>query len=114
MTEENEKLQTKHKQQFWFKVGLTVIILLWLSNFLILFCHNPGTIGDSFGVVNSLFSGLAFGGIIYTIILQRDELQLQRDELSLTRLELKRSANAQEDSQKALERQAANLKKVQN
>jgi hypothetical protein len=40
--------------------------------------------GDSFGVLTSLFSGLAFAGMIITILLQKDELQLQRDELART------------------------------
>ncbi|MDR6554663.1 hypothetical protein [Paenibacillus qinlingensis] len=40
-----------------------------------------GTFGDMFGAVNSLFSGLAFAGIIYTIYLQRKELTLQREEI---------------------------------
>lgn len=48
-----------------------------------------------------MFSGLAFAGIIYTILLQRNELQLQREELRETRDELKRSADAQEKSEKA-------------
>ncbi len=48
-----------------------------------------GVFGDSFGVITSLFSGLAFLGIILTILLQRDELKLQRKELELTRGELK-------------------------
>ena len=47
--------------------------------------------GDSFGILNSLFSGLAFVGIIITILLQRDELRLQR-------IELARSSSAQEQS----------------
>ena len=42
-----------------------------------------------FGAVNSLFSGIAFAGVILTI-------WLQRQELSDTRFELKRSAEAQE------------------
>ena len=37
-----------------------------------------GQIGDMFGVVNTLFSGLAFAGVIYTLLLQRHELELQR------------------------------------
>lgn len=53
--------------------------------------------GDSFGGLNALFSGLAFAGLIWTIILQRNELSLQRLELSETRKELKKSAEAQED-----------------
>lgn len=64
-----------------------------------------GEFGDSFGAVNALFSGLAFAGIIYTILLQRRELQLQREELELTRDELKRSADAQEKSQQELVKQ---------
>lgn len=62
--------------------------------------------GDSFGAANSLFSGLAFAGLIYTIFLQRKELQLQRQELQLTRNELTRSAEAQEKSENALSKQA--------
>lgn len=51
--------------------------------------ENRGTFGDMFGSVNALFSGLAFGGVIYAILLQRKELKLQRKELELTRGELK-------------------------
>ncbi len=40
-----------------------------------------GLFGDQFGAVNSLFSGLAFAGIIVTILLQKRELRLQRQEL---------------------------------
>lgn len=46
-----------------------------------------GTFGDMFGSVNALFSGLAFVGIIMTILLQRKELILQRQELKDTRVE---------------------------
>lgn len=65
-----------------------------------------GQYGDSFGAINSLFSGLAFAGIIYTIILQQKELRLQRKELFYTRKELERSSKAQEDSEKALREQS--------
>ena len=42
-----------------------------------------------FGSVNALFSGLAFAGVIYAILLQREELGLQREELIKTRLEFR-------------------------
>jgi hypothetical protein len=58
--------------------------------------------GDSFGYVNALFAGLAFAGVIYAILLQSKELRLQREELEYTRDELHRSANAQEQTQRAL------------
>jgi hypothetical protein len=61
-----------------------------------------GQVGDMFGAVNSLFSALALAGVLYTILLQRDELSLQRIELALTREELARAASAQEASERAL------------
>lgn len=65
-----------------------------------------GQFGDVFGAANALFSGLAFAGLIYTVLLQREELALQRRELELTRQELQRSARAQEQSEIALRAQA--------
>lgn len=46
-----------------------------------------GTFGDSFGVVTSFFSGLAFAGIILTIILQRQELTESREIFRIQRFE---------------------------
>jgi hypothetical protein len=65
--------------------------------------------GEMFGAVNTLFSGLAFAGVIYAVFLQRRELELQRYELEMTREELRRSAEAQEKSEKALSVQAEML-----
>lgn len=60
-------------------------------------CHadetERGTFGDQFGFVNALFSGLAFAGVIYTIILQKDELECQRQELVDNRKEMERQTN---------------------
>jgi hypothetical protein len=52
--------------------------------------ENAGTAGDMFGSISSLFSGLAFAGLIATLILQKVELSLQRSELSDTREEFER------------------------
>lgn len=65
---------------------------MWaLSPILLNFCFpdwsESGSFGDSFGAINSLFSGLALLGIIWTIYLQRNELTLQREELKKTREE---------------------------
>jgi hypothetical protein len=46
--------------------------------------EKTGAFGDSFGIITALFSGLAFAGIVYTILLQKEELGLQRKELELT------------------------------
>ena len=37
-----------------------------------------GEFGDMFGAVNALFSGLAFGGVLITLVMQKHELRLQR------------------------------------
>lgn len=56
-----------------------------------------GVFGDTFGAINSLFSGLAFAGLLYTILLQSRELKLQREELALTRDQLTSSATSQKE-----------------
>lgn len=56
-----------------------------------------GVFGDTFGAINSLFSGLAFAGLLYTIFLQSRELKLQREELALTREQLTSSAVSQKE-----------------
>ncbi|MEM7082233.1 MAG: hypothetical protein AAF465_05825 [Pseudomonadota bacterium] len=95
------------KQLLWILCG---VIGLWLINLLCMLMiygkpSSPGTVGDMFGAVNALFSGLAFAFVIYAIVLQQEDLKLQRRELELTRKELQltrnehvRSANAQANS----------------
>lgn len=61
-----------------------------------------GQFGDQFGAVNALFSGLAFAGLIFTIILQKKELALQREELTETRAELKGQKEQLEEQNKTL------------
>ena len=55
-----------------------------------------GTYGDFFGSFTSLFTVLAFGGLIISLFLQRKDLELQRNELEESRKELKAQAAAQE------------------
>ena len=68
-------------------IGLFALSWWWLST--IGDPEKQGQFGDQFGAVNALFSGLAFAGLIFTIILQKKELALQREELTETREELK-------------------------
>jgi Putative phage abortive infection protein len=51
--------------------------------------NKRSSFGEMFGAINTLFSGWAFAGIIYAILLQRRELKLQRRELEMTRDELR-------------------------
>lgn len=41
-----------------------------------------GQSGDMFGGITALFSGLAFAGLVYTLFVQKKELQYQREELA--------------------------------
>jgi hypothetical protein len=82
----------------WISV-LTIsgVVALWVITWLVL-KDDPdrGQAGDMFGGLNALFTGLAFAGVIVTILLQREELALQRRELEMTRDELAGARKAQE------------------
>ncbi len=89
-------------------LALVVVVLWALGGFLLpwIFAQSEqGVFGDKFGAVNALFSGLAFSGVIYAILLQRQELELQREELKLTREELHRSADAHTEAARVLTNQ---------
>lgn len=88
------------------------VIVLWaLSAFLTVTFLNQwsdrGTFGDLFGAVNALFSGLAFAALIYTIILQRDEIKANREEIVLNRKELAKGSKLQQKAQQVLMEQVA-------
>ena len=77
--------------------GIPVLVLFvlgaWLSSYFYLTGRfgspeTSGAAGDTFGAINALFSGLALGGVILAIFLQREELRLQRKELALSRQEM--------------------------
>ena len=96
----------------WVMLG-GVIILFLLNLSMIFFVDNEntrGTFGDQFGAVNALFSGLAFTGLIYTIILQRKDLELQRNDLRLQREELALNRKEMEDQTVEFEKQNETLR----
>ncbi len=87
-----KKNDSDKKTILWGIGAAVIIIALWLTTYFLLVNLKPddrGTLGDMFGTVNALFSGLALAGIIFTILLQRKELGYQRDELRETREEFK-------------------------
>lgn len=107
MKTESKQLITKGR------VALIIVIVigLWLFCLVAAKLLFPdwtvrGQIGDSFGAVNALFSGLAFAGVIITILLQRDELELQRKELELTRKEMENSTDALQKQVEAMKKTA--------
>jgi hypothetical protein len=87
------KKEKEHKiRNFYWLILL--VISLWIISWIVtdnLYCSvtDRGAFGDKFGFINSLFSGLALAGIIYSIFLQQKELSLQRTELKETKEEFK-------------------------
>ncbi len=106
--------ESKAKEIEWGKI-ITCVFIMALGMILIPIGIGDswevrGQIGDMVGIINSMFSGLAFVGLLGTIVLQQRELGLQRQDLKLTRDEVRRSAEAQERSEEALRLQAASQK----
>jgi Putative phage abortive infection protein len=86
-------------------VSFLGVLLLWAGAWLFFARGLEGSeFGGSFGAVDALFSGLAFAGVIFAILLQRGELRLQRQELEETR-------DVMERQQAALASQDATLKR---
>jgi hypothetical protein len=95
------KGRQKDKQEFHFWSSMWAFLLficvvagLWLAALYLMpvIYQVPKTVGeagDMFGGITALFSGLAFAGLISTLLMQGRELQLQRSELELTREEFK-------------------------
>lgn len=90
-------------------IAFISVIVIWLLFWLFIDMFIPeinrGVFGDKFGAVNALFSGLAFAGLIATLLYQKEELKLQREELQHTREELKRQREEFEEQNKTLKRQ---------
>lgn len=111
--DQNRKIISKSKEHNYMGIGVSLIIIisaLWGANWYFLFDQNDrGTFGDMFGAVNSLFSGLAFSGIIITILLQRQELAFQREELAHTREEIRGQKEQME-----LQNETLNIQRFEN
>jgi hypothetical protein len=54
-----------------------------------------GQFGDVFGSVNALFTGLALVGVVYTVLLQRDQVKTQDEQLSIQKVDSAKQAREQ-------------------
>lgn len=101
MSKDNEKtdkggINTKK----WTKWVFIIVLVLYLGYFSVMCWLFPGNLekrgqfGDMFGALGALFSGLAFAGLIITIMQQREDLKNQRDEINLQREDLEAQTEA--------------------
>lgn len=86
-------------------LGLLILwyTLYYIAPILFVFLEESG---DIFNAISSLFGGLAFLGLIFTILIQSRQLELQRKELIEQRKELQLSRETQQASQKEFGKQA--------
>ncbi len=98
-------------------LGGVLGILLLSATYAVVILHllpepdEHGTFGDLFGGLNTLFSGLAFLGLILAILLQRQELREQRKEFQQAREAHEATAKALQDQLVSAER-AANVQAI--
>ena len=97
------------KNTLYFIIMQIVILFIWsLGWFLIeikIPANEAGVFGDQFGGITSLFTAVAFRGIVYSIIIQTRELLLTRQEFT-------KSTQAQTISSNALTSQLNIQKRV--
>jgi len=114
---EGKKTKSKTKNWTLAIIAFDFVIIAWLFSWSLIVDipgWSPtirGQFGDMFGAVNSLFSGLAFAGVIIAIVLQSRELELQRQELKLNRKELKATTDQLQGQKEQMELQNENLRK---
>ena len=101
-----------NKSRLWIWIVLAIIGVIaawglswWLINKNIDCSTERCTFVDMFGAVNALFSGLAFAGLIVTLLYQKEELKLQREELKETRNELNAQKLEFQEQNKTMKRQ---------
>lgn len=66
---------------------LLVVSILFLNYYMLYDNEARGTFGDMYGPSNAFFSGLAFIGVIYTILLQKEDLNKTKEELKVHQFE---------------------------
>lgn len=81
--------ETRGRKWWWAGLGLAIAVL-WTAYSAWAWPRSEGigTFGDSFGALNTLFSGLALAAMAYTLWMQSVQLEHQRTDLALTRDEM--------------------------
>jgi hypothetical protein len=95
--ERDQNLRSGVALAFAFVVGAWIVFWHCMPLYIHDWEHR-GQFGDQFGALNTLFSGLAFAGVIVAIFLQRRDLELQQQELE-------RVKDAEQESRLMLEKQ---------
>lgn len=103
-------MKSKKKTYWSLTTIISVVVFAWfvlgaLAYFIFKNWTDRGTFGDMFGSVNVLFSGLAFASVMYTIHLQKQDLNIQREVQQIQIQDMKMQAQATAKSAEQLEGQ---------
>src|SRR4051812_3359194 len=87
------------------KKAVIVVVILWffaLALTTVVLWHKGektiadyGQVGDTFGALNALFTGLALAGLVYTAVLQRQEIRAQEQDSQENKRALQRESRSQ-------------------
>ncbi len=107
-TNKEESNANKFKNYLYVALALIIIIGLfilcwWLFDHYLPPENNSIAFQDKFAAISALFSGFAFAGVIFTIVLQSKELKLQRMELRATTEELQGQKEAAQEQNELLD-----------
>lgn len=82
-THSNPITETTSQKFLWWFASIAILVVIFCIGYGIVMSgnENRGTFGDMFGAVGALFSGLAFAGVIVTMMQQSETLKLQREDL---------------------------------
>lgn len=82
----DNSIEEKSAKIWPFIVAIVFVFATWLLNLkLLINVSDRGVYGDMFGAANSIFSGLAFAGVVYAIFLQRHEVEIAKEEIRRTK-----------------------------
>ena len=103
----------REQSSLWKPLAITLgsVAIIYAINIIVIFNVLPedwatrGTIGDSFGILNSIFTALAFAAVIVSLWYQRKELQSTLEEVQASEQSHSESLRAQEQALIAMKEQ---------
>lgn len=110
------RIKKDNSYKLW-AAGLTLLVVIiifyhriyFTGDFPITSLEELAQLGDSYGMWSSLFSGLAFAGVVATFVMQRKTLDAQMEELALSREEFKKQVDALKGQEEVMNQQLESI-----
>ncbi len=102
-----KKREQREPFNWLFVITISFIVMTWLIA-IYLTLKSPNNESIFFDAIVALFTGVAFTGVLYSLHLQREDLQLNREELAINREELGRTREEMREQKEEAKRQLFN------